>query len=85
VALKLITPHTDKVTRFLEHESDFNKWNIMFCPGTERLIDQLESFPNGSHDDWVDAMVYSFVKPKYDASLMTWSRREEEDEDDDDD
>jgi hypothetical protein len=25
VALKLITPHTDKVTRFLEHESDFNK------------------------------------------------------------
>lgn len=49
----------DKVTRFLEHESEFTKGEIFFEPEkNEELIDDVVVFPESEYKDVVDAMVF---------------------------
>ena len=67
IAVREIKPHTDKVTRLMEKQADFERGDVFFDPegdGINDLISELLSFPNGMHDDRVDALVYSFEKKK---------------------
>ena len=67
VACNETTPHKDKVTRLLEYQADFQNGRIFFKDdgSMKRLVDELLFFPMVSHDDGVDAMVYSFKKRDY--------------------
>lgn len=67
VACNEITPHKDKVTRLLEYQADFQNGRIFFKDdgSMKWLVDELLFFPMVSHDDGVDAMVYSFKKRDY--------------------
>lgn len=64
VATDEVTPTKDKVTRLMEWQAEFENGNIYFHPDTQELVDQLVNFPDGEHDDLVDAMVHSFVRGK---------------------
>lgn len=54
-------PDTDKVRRLLAVSKFFEGGRVYFVQsgrGVQDLYDQLMEFPNGNHDDMVDAMVY---------------------------
>lgn len=54
-------PDADKVRRLLAVSKFFEAGRVYFVQngrGVQDLYDQLMEFPNGSHDDMVDAMVY---------------------------
>lgn len=54
-------PDKDKVRRLLAVSKFFESGKVKFVGsgrGVQELYDQLMEFPNGSHDDMVDAMVY---------------------------
>ncbi len=59
MAVNLIKANKDKVTRLREWEWAFERGEIFFLPGTERLVQNLLAFPNVPHDDDVDSMVYA--------------------------
>lgn len=66
MATRDIHPTKDKVSRLMEWQADIERGDIVFNPdnqGINDLIENLLHFPNVSHDDDVDAMVYSFLKP----------------------
>jgi predicted phage terminase large subunit-like protein len=63
IAIKEVKPRKDKMTRLLERQYLFDKWEIFFNnENTWTLINQLLDFPNVQHDDLVDWMIYSFQK-----------------------
>ena len=65
LAVTEVNPSRDKITRLMEHQWDFEQWNIYFNrEKTFDLVDQLLQFPDVEHDDLVDSMVYSFRKVK---------------------
>ena len=66
IALKELKPNKDKVTRLLEKESELKNWVIQFVEWTDvaELVQQLIMFPNGKHDDLVDAMVFACTDKK---------------------
>lgn len=54
-----VTPETgDKVTRAEPFASHINVGNVLMLRGTwnKSLIEEMRMFPNGSHDDQIDAM-----------------------------
>lgn len=51
----------DKTTRLMEKQIDFEEHRVFFAPGTEVLVDELLAYPNGEHDDRVDAMLFSMT------------------------
>ena len=59
IVTKEINPTKDKVTRLQEKEWLFEQWRVYFKKEkTKDLVEQLITFPNSTHDDLVDAMVY---------------------------
>lgn len=65
MATRVIHPTKDKVSRLMEWQADIEQ-NVVFNPDNAGVVDLTENlvqFPNVSHDDDVDAMVYSFIKP----------------------
>lgn len=55
-------PDKDKTRRLLAVSRFFESSRVYFvqgAPGVQDLYDQLMEFPNSSHDDMVDAMVYA--------------------------
>lgn len=60
MAVEVTHAEKDKVTRLMEYEGCFERWEVYFLPGNDKGIEQLLSFPNGAKDDQVDSMVYSF-------------------------
>jgi hypothetical protein len=48
----------NKISRLEEHEAAFERGEIHLHSGMQGLRDQLLDFPNGEHDDMVDALVY---------------------------
>ena len=57
MAVKPYKTIKDKVTRVLERQMDFEDHKIVFWPGNEEAINQCLEFPNGEHDDFVDAIL----------------------------
>lgn len=55
----------DKTTRLMERQIDFEDRKIYFAVNkwNDLLIEQLLAFPNGEHDDRIDAMLLSMQKP----------------------
>ena len=55
----------DKTTRLMERQIDFEDKKIFFAVNqwTEKLVEQLLAFPNGEHDDRIDALLLSMQKP----------------------
>ena len=62
IATQAINTNKDKVSRLMEKEILFKSGKIHFLPWTERLQEQLVVFPNGSHDDLVDAFLFSIYE-----------------------
>lgn len=60
MATQVLHSSRDKVTRLREFQGMFERGEVFFLPGTEKLVDQLLAFPNVKHDDLVDSMVNSF-------------------------
>lgn len=52
----------DKTTRLMEKQMLFEDKKVYFSPWywNEKLVDQLLEFPNGEHDDRIDAMLLSY-------------------------
>lgn len=59
MAVNVVKAIKDKITRLREYEWAFERGEIFFLPGNEKVIEQLLLFPNAPHDDLVDSMVYS--------------------------
>lgn len=57
MAVKPYKTIKDKVTRLLERQMDFEDKKIVFWPQNDDAIKQLLEFPNGEHDDFVDAIL----------------------------
>lgn len=55
----------DKVTRLMEKQSLFEDKKVFFAPwfGNDELVEQLMVFPNGEHDDRIDAMLLAMQRP----------------------
>ena len=55
----------DKTTRLMERQIDFEDKKIYFAVNkwNDELIEQLLAFPNGEHDDRIDAMLLAMQKP----------------------
>jgi predicted phage terminase large subunit-like protein len=70
MAINVIKANKDKITRLREWEWWFERGDIFFLPWTERLVQNLLAFPNVSHDDDVDSMVYSLGNTK---DVFLWS------------
>lgn len=61
--IKSIKPHKDKITRFLTIEGKYEHGYVYHSPNLIPEFEQeLLSFPNGSHDDMCDALVYALSK-----------------------
>lgn len=57
--LKKLTPQSkDKVERSKKTESHVAQGHILFHPDHVDLYDEMIEFPNGEHDDLVDALIY---------------------------
>lgn len=57
--LKLITNRVDKNVRIRRLGEWLSQGRVRFkkdCPGTQILVDQMQDFPEGVHDDGPDAM-----------------------------
>lgn len=60
VAVNIISPKNDKVTRLMEYQADIEMWLVKFHPTRcDDLVEQLLGMPNVEHDDLVDWFVYS--------------------------
>lgn len=67
MATQNIVPGKDKVSRLMEYQGDIESGEVVFNPDNQGVCDLVENliqFPNVSYDDDVDAMVYSFIKPR---------------------
>lgn len=64
-----LKPHRDKFTRLMKHQAAIEQGKVTFDtsnPRVRQLIEQLVAFPNSTHDDLVDAMVYAIDVERYD-------------------
>ncbi len=54
----------DKTTRLMEKQVLFEDKKVYFAPWywNDKLVEQLLSFPNGEHDDRIDAMLLAMQK-----------------------
>ena len=62
-----VRPDKDKLARFLPLEARYEQGLIWHAPGLRDFEDELLSFPEGAHDDMVDASAYAFnsiTRPK---------------------
>jgi len=67
MATESIHPVKDKVSRLMEFQAEIERGDIVFNPdnkGVNDLVDNMLEFPNSSHDDDIDATVYSWILPK---------------------
>jgi predicted phage terminase large subunit-like protein len=48
----------------MEKQILFEEHRVMFAPWNDDLIDELLSFPNGEHDDLVDAMLFTLTETR---------------------
>lgn len=71
LAVNVLKSNKDKVTRLMEYQGIFTRWQVFFLEGTEKLQDQLLLFPSKAKDDLVDAMVFSF-EWFYSFELVIW-------------
>lgn len=64
VSIVSVAPRGDKVARasILEPVFEAGKVRIVRASWTDDLVAELATFPNGAHDDKVDALVYSLFK-----------------------
>lgn len=54
-----VKPHKDKVARFMNTAAKFENGLLFLKKGINQdFIDELMSFPDGAHDDMVDALAY---------------------------
>ena len=55
----------DKITRLMEKQSLFEDKKVFFAPWywNDELVNQLLVFPNGEHDDRIDAMLLAMQRP----------------------
>lgn len=53
-------PDRDKLTRFLPLEARYEQRLVWHAPGLELYEQELLAFPNGQHDDLVDAAAYAY-------------------------
>jgi predicted phage terminase large subunit-like protein len=59
--VKGVRPDRDKLARFLPLEARYEQGLIWHAPGLREFEDELLSFPEGQHDDLVDASAYAFA------------------------
>lgn len=58
--VQAVRPTKDKITRFLPTEGKIEHGQLIFTRSLpSEFIDELLSFPEGQHDDMVDALAYS--------------------------
>jgi len=55
-----VRPDRDKLARFLPLEARYEQSLVWHAPGLLEFEDELLSFPEGAHDDLVDASAYAF-------------------------
>jgi len=55
-----VRPDKDKLARFLPLEARYEQGLIWHAPNLTTYEDELLSFPEGAHDDLVDASAYAF-------------------------
>jgi predicted phage terminase large subunit-like protein len=55
-----VRPDRDKLTRFLPLEARYEQGLVWHARGLSDYEDELLSFPEGAHDDLVDAAAYAF-------------------------
>jgi predicted phage terminase large subunit-like protein len=56
-----VRPDRDKLTRFLPLEARYEQGLVWHAPNLRDFEDELLSFPEGAHDDLVDAAAYAFA------------------------
>jgi predicted phage terminase large subunit-like protein len=56
-----VRPDRDKLTRFLPLEARYEQGLVWHAPNLRDYEDELLSFPEGAHDDLVDAAAYAFA------------------------
>lgn len=65
LAVVEVNQKNDKVQNMLEHQGDFERWEVYFRNDmSSDLENQLLAFPNVDHDDMVDSMNLSFKDDK---------------------
>jgi predicted phage terminase large subunit-like protein len=57
-----VRPDKDKLSRFLPLEARYEQGLVWHAPGLRDFEDELLSFPEGAHDDLVDASAYAFAQ-----------------------
>lgn len=63
--IKEIRPVRDKISRAMEVSPWFENNNIFFNKKQQDLIDELLLFPDSTHDDMVDSLVYAILSYKH--------------------
>lgn len=67
-----VTPDRDKVRRFMPVEGKIEHGHVAIAPGIDAAFEQeLLSFPHGTHDDTVDAFVYSMLGHEQSYSIIS--------------
>lgn len=67
VNVRDVRPHADKITRLGELQPDFESGRITWDPdgpGIREAVEEMMDFPNGVHDDRVDAVIYGCMEYK---------------------
>jgi len=59
MAVEVPSATKDKLTRFKEHEGMLMRWEVLFTPEAEELVDELLEFTG--EDGWEDNLVDAFV------------------------
>jgi predicted phage terminase large subunit-like protein len=70
-----VRPDRDKLARFLPLEARYEQGLIWHASGLRDFEDELLSFPEGAHDDLVDASAYAFANLTHPRTDRTALRR----------